>query len=145
MFLNKLKKEEQKLLFLDLAIKAAECSCGISEEERKMIQVFAKEMEIPVKLKSDNSVDQVTSALISISTPKELRIMMFEIIGIMYSDSCYDSKEQNFVTNVSCKFGIDDSIVKDMELLVKKYSELYSSICEVVMGMPGILTKEPDY
>ena len=58
MFLNSLK-DSQKKLFLDLAIKAADASGGISSQEKNMLKAFALEMRIPARYdcgKSENEI-----------------------------------------------------------------------------------------
>ncbi len=135
MFLNRLK-DEQKGLFLELAIKAAESSCGISKEEREMIKAFAKEMNIPVKYECEMNFEQITNSLLKISSHKDLRIITFEIIGIMYSDSTYDETERAFVKDMAEKFSLEDGLIQKMEVLLENYSKLYSEIYELIISHP---------
>ena len=138
MFLDKLK-DAQKELFLELAIKAADSSCGISKEERMMLEAFAKEMNIPVKYECEKTVKQITDALIKISNKKELRIIIFEIIGIMYSDSNYDETERKFVKDLQEMFSLDTELVKKMESTILQYTKLYIDIYDLVINGPAIL------
>ncbi len=140
MFLNRLK-EEQKGLFLELAIKAAESSCGVSEEEREMITAFAKEMNIPVKYECEKTFEQITDSLLKISSKKDLRIITFEIIGIMYSDSTYDESEREFVKDLAGKFSLDDRLTQKMDVLIEKYSKLYAEIYELIVNEPAVFQK----
>ena len=91
MFLNALK-DSQKNLFLDLAIKAAESSDGISVQEKSMLKAFALEMRIPARYECETSKESILEELKSISTERDLKIIAFEILGIMFSDSEYDGR-----------------------------------------------------
>lgn len=132
MFLNSLK-DSQKNLFLDLAIKAADSSGGISTQEKNMLKAFALEMRIPPKYECDKSVADILEALKKRSTKKEFKIITFEILGIMYSDSEYDAVEKTFVENVAEAFDIDSGCINEMEKIIKKYSSLYTEICDIVL------------
>ena len=141
MFLNRLN-DEQKSLFLELAIKAAESSCGISKEEREMIKAFAKEMNIPVKYECEMNFEQITDYLLKISSHKDLRIIIFEIIGIMYSDSTYDETERTFVKNLAEKFSLEGGLIQKMEVLLENYSKLYAEIYELIINHPIVFRKK---
>ena len=132
MFLNNLNNE-QKNLFLELAIKAAEISRGMSLEEKNMLKEFALEMMITPKYETIKSSEEIIKRLTEISSKKDLRIITFEILGIMYSDSNYDETEKDFVFSIANAFGITKESVIDMDSAIKKYSELYSEICNLVL------------
>lgn len=132
MFLNSLK-DTQKNLFLDLAIKAADASGGISEQEKNTLKAFALEMRIPAKYECNKTEEIILEDLKKCSSRKELKIVAFEILGIMYSDSEYDDAERRFVTSMAESFGIDEKIIDEMERVIQRYSSLYTEICEVVL------------
>ena len=132
MFLNNLNNE-QKNLFLEFAIKAAEISRGMSLEEKNMLKEFALEMMITPKYETIKSSEEIIKRLTEISSKKDLRIITFEILGIMYSDSNYDETEKDFVFSIANAFGITKESVIDMDSAIKKYSELYSEICNLVL------------
>lgn len=133
MFLNMLK-EAQKNLFLDLAVKAAEASGGISVDEKNVLKEFALEMRISPRYECAGTVAEILGELKRISTEKELKIVTFEILGIMYSDSDYDDAEREFVSAVTEMFGIDSRTADEMENLVRKYVALYTEISDAVLA-----------
>lgn len=98
-----------------------------------MLKAFALEMRIPPKYECDKSVADILEALKKRSTKKELKIITFEILGIMYSDSEYDAVEKTFVEKVAEAFNIDSGCINEMEKIIKKYSSLYTEICDIVL------------
>lgn len=133
MFLNSLN-DSQKDLFLDLAIKAADASRGISVQEKNMLKAFALEMRIPPKYECAESELGILDEMKKRSTKKELKIITFEILGIIYSDSEYDDVEKAFVDTLAKTFDIASECVDEMESIIKKYSSLYSEICDIVLS-----------
>ena len=132
MFLGMLE-EEQKELFLDLAIKAAASSGGIAIEEKNMLKSFAKELQIPPKYQCRKRVTGIIDRLKAISDEKSLRIVMFEILAEMYSDSEYDETERQFIATMAESFNISQDTVNEMDSLLKRYAKLYRDICELVL------------
>ena len=132
MFLNSLK-DSQKNLFLDLAIKAADASGGISEQEKNMLKAFALEMRIPARYDCGKSEEEILEEIKRKSSRKELKIIVFEILGIMYTDSEYDDSERKFVSLVSERLNIEKQTIDKMENIIKKYSTLYKEICDVTL------------
>ncbi len=133
MFLNNLN-DKQKKLFLTLAIKAADASGGISFEEKNMLKLFAMEMNIEPQYSSEDDLDEVINELFNCSTAKELQIVLFELLGIMYSDADYDEQEQQFVDRIAERFEIGSEKIKRMDEEISKYSSLYKEICGVVLN-----------
>ena len=133
MFLNSLK-DSQKNLFLDLAIKAADASGGISEQEKNMLKAFALEMRIPARYDCEKSEEEILEELKRKSSRKDLKIVAFEILGIMYSDTEYDDVERQFVSSMVEQLNIDKHIIDEMGSIIKRYSTLYTEICDVVLA-----------
>ncbi len=132
MFLNSLN-DKQKKLFLTLAIKAADISGGISFEEKNMLKLFAMEMNIEPRYSTEDDLDDVINELFNCSTVKELQIVLFEILGIMYSDSEYDAQERKFVDRIAERFEIGSEKIRRMDEEISKYTSLYKEICGVVL------------
>lgn len=132
MFLNSLN-DKQKKLFLTLAIKAADISGGISFEEKNMLKLFAMEMNIEPRYSTEDDLDDVINELFNCSTVKELQIVLFEILGIMYSDSEYDAQERQFVDRIAERFEIGSEKMRRMDEEISKYTSLYKEICGVVL------------
>jgi len=132
-FLN-LLNEKQKTLFLKLAVKAAEANDTVSGEEAAMLDEFAKEMQIDPVHESEEPTDELLCKIVNISSKKALRIVTFEILGILYSDGKYDDAERMFVKKMSDTFGISSETVEDMERAINEYASVYSRITKIVFN-----------
>ena len=64
-------KDEQKDLFLQLAVQAAKANGKFDETEKEMLIKFANEMNIEPKSESDKSIDELTEELAKITGKEE--------------------------------------------------------------------------
>ena len=85
MFLNSLSKK-QKNLFMNLAIKAAEANGVVELAEKNMLKAYSMEMEIAPFYTSDCDIETVLQETKAVSTESELRVVLFELMGILISD-----------------------------------------------------------
>ena len=131
MFLG-LLNDGQKKLFLELAVKAAEANDVVTVEEQNVMEAFAREMQIEPVYNSDDSLDELLEQFCSSSSQKVKRIVLFELLGVLFSDSEFDEKEKLFISSVIEKFGIDESKVKDMRDAITEYANLYNRIVRIV-------------
>jgi len=106
MFLHLLNKVQEHL-FLELAIKAAEVNGIVTDEETKMIDEFAREMMIEPFYVLDSSVEDILDKIDNLSFRKVKKICLFEVLGIMFSDSEYDDEEKKFMLETIDKFNIE--------------------------------------
>ena len=132
MFLE-LLKDEQKDLFLQLAVVAAKANGKFDETEQEMLIKFANEMNIEPKSESDKSFDELVAELAKISSKKEKKIILFEAIGILNSDGEFDEKEAEYLANVAKKFDISKEDLEYMMSLVSYYIELFDEIVYTVV------------
>lgn len=133
MFLNCLNNK-QKSLFIELAIKAAESNGIVELEEKNMLKSFAVEMNIKPVYHTDHDLESIIDEIKDISSEKELRIILFEILGIMMADSVVDEEEKNFIEKIVKKFDVDVSIVEIMMNLLHDYVKIYQEILQVVLN-----------
>ncbi len=131
MFLG-LLNDGQKKLFLELAVKAAEANDVVTVEEQNVMEAFAREMQIEPVYNSDDSLDELLEQFCSSSSQKVKRIVLFELLGVLFSDSEFDEREKLFISRVIEKFGIDESKVKDMRDAITEYANLYNRIVRIV-------------
>lgn len=132
MFLNSLSNK-QKNLFIQLAIKAAEINGVVEFEEKNMLKTFAMEMDIAPIYSADNvTTEEVLNELILVSSKQELRIIIFEILGIMIADSEFDEKEEDFVNNMIYQFAVHEKEKEEMLVVLKDYLRLYNKIVGIV-------------
>ncbi len=132
MFLEMLK-DEQKDLFLQLAVQAAKANGKFDETEKEMLIKFANEMNIEPKSESDKSIDELTEELAKITGKKERKIILFEAIGILNSDGEFDEKEAEYLANIAKKFEISKEDLEYMMSLVSYYVELFDEIVYTVV------------
>ena len=126
-------KDEQKDLFLQLAVVAAKANGKFDETEQEMLIKFANEMNIEPKSESDKSFDELVAELAKISSKKEKKIILFEAIGILNSDGEFDEKEAEYLANVAKKFDISKEDLEYMMSLVSYYIELFDEIVYTVV------------
>lgn len=126
-------KDEQKDLFLQLAVVAAKANGKFDETEQEMLIKFANEMNIEPKSESNKSFDELVDELAKISSKKEKKIILFEAIGILNSDGEFDEKEAEYLANVAKKFDISKEDLEYMMSLVSYYIELFDEIVYTVV------------
>lgn len=127
MFLRMLNSE-QRVLFLDLAVVAAEANNIVEEAEKNLIEAYADEMSIEVNKTSQMSVEEICKKLKNISNSKELNVISFEIVGMIMSDNRYDSEEKAFITEMAEIFEIPMERINIMFNYVNEYKELVRKI-----------------
>ena len=127
MFLRPLNNE-QKELFLDLALAAATANNVLEDAEKAMLVAYADEMSIDVNEVAPMPVEEICRKLKAISNSKELNQISFEIVGMMISDNEYDDDEKHFISKMAEIFEIPMSRIDEMFTCVNAYSELIKRI-----------------
>lgn len=127
MFLRSLN-ETQKELFLDLATQAANANDVVEENEKALLESYVDEMGIEVTAAKNLPLDELLTQLHNLSTQLEMNQVMFELVGMMMSDSEYDEKEKDFIKKVAEHFEIGEEKIKTMYSYVNEYSELIRKI-----------------
>lgn len=132
MFLDMLNKDEKEW-FLDLAIKAAEANGDVAQEETQMLRTFAAELNIPARTKTDRELNDILKDFSDNSSKKSKKIVLFEIIGILFADSEFDDEEKKYLDKVTTALDLDDSVKNDMITEINEYSALFNRICATVL------------
>lgn len=127
MFLRPLNNE-QKELFLDLALAAASANDVIEKKEKYLLEAYADEMGIDVSLAKAKNVEDICSKLKEISTSVELNQISFEIVGMMLSDNEYDEDEKVFIEKMASIFAIPLERIEEMLACVNDYTKLITRI-----------------
>ena len=96
MFLEILK-DDQKDLFLQLAVIAAKENGYVDEAESEMLLKFANEMKIAPRAEAILSLDEIIDGLAKSCDKREKKVVLFEAAGIMNTDGEYDDKEYEFL------------------------------------------------
>lgn len=132
MFLQSLKNE-QKILFLQLAIKAAEANGIVDLAEKNMLKAYAMEMEITPFYTASCDLDEILHNLKKSSTERDLRIILFEILGVLFSDGEFDSVEHHFAQKVYSTLDISQKKYNEMLELLNDYAKIYTKIVDTVL------------
>lgn len=133
MFLNLLNKS-QKRLFLELAVRATEANGVVEIEEKNMLKEFALEMQETPVYSTEKSTEDLLKLIKKDSSEKSLKIVVFEILGIMYSDKVYDSEEKEFIDNMVKAFELPQDLPEKYNQLIVRYASLYKEILTEVIG-----------
>ncbi len=127
MFLRPLSND-QKELFLNLALAAASANNLIEDSERLLLVAYADEMSIDVNKASMMQMDEICRKLKQISNSKELNQIAFEIVGMMMIDNEYDKEEKTFILKMAEIFEIPQSRIDKMFSCANEYSALIKKI-----------------
>lgn len=132
MFLNSLN-DRQKLLFIELAIKAAESNELVALEEKNMLKAFSIEMGIAPIYQTNKDLDSIVDNITANSTEKERKIILFETLGIIISDTIFDDREKIFINKIVEKFKLDSCLVDEMVKLLFEYKKICQDIEEIII------------
>jgi uncharacterized tellurite resistance protein B-like protein len=105
MFLNRLNKEEQ-FAFLELAHHVARSDNTVDDTEKEMIHGYCVEMQIE---NIDFNKDQfdIYNSLEKIKDKRSQKIVMLEIMAIIYADNFLHEEEQKVIEIMLEKFGLN--------------------------------------
>lgn len=121
MYLNRLS-DEQKNIFLDVCIHAANANNDFADEEKLYIRQYCEEMRLPkVRYETDSDIKELIPRLVKISTKSELKMITIELMGLLLSDQCYDSFEKEFM----------DYFSKETELTNQKFQQIFDALNEL--------------
>lgn len=122
MFLNLLDHKEKKS-FLKLAHHVANSDNDFSDEQKQIINQYCIEMQI-----DDISLDEKNEAFISvleeIKNPKSQRIILLEIMALIYSDNYLHQEEQLLLDEMLKAFKLSNSL-----------SEVYANWSKSVLAL----------
>ena len=131
MFLNQLSVKEKEA-FISLSVHVSNSNGIFADEEKVMIQEYSKEMEIP---EFDTNEAKSIDEIINVFKSSELhikKVIMLEVLGLVYSDGFYDAEEENFIKKFSDDIGLADEIVESLTVAIKKYSDALKEVCGAV-------------
>jgi len=108
MFLNRLSQEEKKA-FLELAYYMAKVDDNFMDEQKEIISQYCFEMSIDDINFDENKFD-LLKVLKHFKNPKSQKIVLLEIMALVYADNILHPKEQE-VLEIMCKeFGLDENL-----------------------------------
>lgn len=133
MFLE-LLNTEKKIMFLHLAANAANVNGVLDEAEKQLLEMYAKQMDVEVIEKSDIPLEVVLERLNNICDFNEKKVILFELIGVLFADKEYDDSERRFLESIAYKFGISNEMIDTMVSLMKEYIDLYNRTFENILN-----------
>lgn len=129
MFLNQLS-EKEKRAFISLGIHVAKSDGIFVEEEQKMLKEYCKEMEIEYLDSVQPMLIDELVQLYSESKGHIKKIILFELLGLAYSDGKYHDTEKVFISEFAKKIGLCDTDVEKATRLFIKYFTLVEEIVQ---------------
>jgi len=109
MFLNRLKQEE-KLEFLKLAHYVARVDGKFVNQEELTIFTYCKEMKIS-DIDFDESKYNMEASMSIVKSKRTKKIIILEILALIYSDELFHPKEKEVVGKLSEIFNIDPNLL----------------------------------
>lgn len=132
MYLNRLNNE-QKELFLDLCINAAEADNNFAAEEKRLIEQYCEEMQMAgVRLQADHDFESAVSNLMNISSKEDLRMILLEITALVLADGKFDKAEKEFVDRLVKLTGMESETFDKMKQLLTDLTQLYRNIDDLI-------------
>lgn len=133
MYLGQLSNEKKEL-FLDLSIHVALSNNDLAAEEKATIDAYCDEMGLPASdYVAKKDLQEVLEELKMKCTNTEKNIILIEIVGLMMSDSIYDTMEEKFMKDVQAALGISDEKVEKAILAVRQLMQAYKMLNEIIV------------
>jgi len=108
MFLNRLKKKE-KIAFLELAHNVARSDGDFSHKQKEIILTYCFEMQIDNINYSDDKFN-LQKVLSKFKTNKSKKIVLLEIMALIYSDNIVHKEEQKIIDRMLEYFGLSKAL-----------------------------------
>ena len=131
MFLNQLNDNEKEA-FVSLCIHAAKANNDFATEERNMIAEYCKEMNIVFfDAETCKSIEDIKKLYMN-SDVSVKRIVLLEVLGLMYSDGVFDNDEETFVKELALGIGLTEEDIIIQTSLLNRYIELSKDMVKAI-------------
>ena len=121
MFLNQLSEREKKA-FLELSVHVSN-SNGVFADEEMDIKEFNVDNVAPL----EEVIDDIKMSSLHIK-----KIILLEILGLVYADGTYDDNEKGFVLRFVKEIGLTEEIAEAQTVAIKEYLEVLKKIAKLV-------------
>lgn len=108
MFLNRLN-EEEKVAFLELAHCIARCDSDFSDLQKEIINSYCIEMQI-INIEYNYEKFNLELVLNKIKSAQSERIILLEVMALIYSDDTLHEEEKKILNTMIEKFKLNHSI-----------------------------------
>lgn len=122
MFLSMLSKKEQEY-FLELANLAMQVDGIVTESEREMIENFRQEMMLLDYKIQDIPLDKLKMN-IDLSTKRNKKVFLFELVGMMYADSEVSEEEKSWLLDLAVAWGFRENELRKIIRWVMDFNDL---------------------
>lgn len=131
MFLNQLS-EKEKDAFVSLSIHVSNSDGIFADEERIMIQEYCREMGISFfDANNAKTMDEIVE-IFSASEDRIKKIVLLEVLGLVYCDGLFDEKEKTFIKEYASKIGLSDEQVELQVSVIKEYFGVIKKISKCI-------------
>lgn len=132
MFLKQLNQEEKEI-FLKLAIAVIRADEKIQESEKAFIAEYAHEMDIP---SYDLNMDVDTYSLFKIVKEKSSdtvkRIFLVELTACAYSDGDFAKEEKDLIDSMLTEFGLKKHDLSECIKLLNNYTSIAAALSRFI-------------
>lgn len=133
MYLNLLNRR-QKDCFLGLAYNVSNADGDFCEQEHQLLESYCKEMEIEyTEATAKKKIDDILAEITTIFNEKTIKIVLFELIGLVMVDKKFDDLERDLINKIISFFPIDSNFLQQVETLVLSYLDLQNSINALIL------------
>ena len=108
MFLNRLN-EKEKIAFLKLAHYIAHSDNDFSNKEKETMAIYCAEMQIN-DIDFDKANFDLDSTLLEIESSQSQKIVLLEIMALVYSDNILHQSEQEVLEKIVNKFNLNPKL-----------------------------------
>ncbi len=108
MFLNRLN-EKEKIDFLKLAHYIAHSDNDFSNKEKETMAIYCAEMQIN-DIDFDKANFDLDSTLLEIESSQSQKIVLLEIMALVYSDNILHQSEQEVLEKIVNKFNLNPKL-----------------------------------
>lgn len=127
MFLNELNNEEKKA-FLSLSVHAANANGVFEDEERAMMEEYCKEMGVSFFDIKDTQPLDIIMDIFQKSGKRVKKIVLLEMLGLLYADGTYDDDEKKLVVEYGMKVGVTKEEIDMITFHIKRYLDVVNDI-----------------
>ena len=132
MFLQAIDMSDRNL-FVKLANMLIRIDGVITEDEKNIINAYKQETQLEEIFYNVN--ETVESIVKKISDDKVVRnIIVFELLGIAYSDANYSVEEKDFITKICKQLGIDELQLNNIENAVVNCIAANQQATDIIMN-----------
>ena len=132
MFLDRLKSEEKKA-FMVIANHAAEINGVVEEQEKQLLSEYCLELQISGNEAEGMKYEEAVP-LFALAERSKKRILIFEILGLLYADGVFDDEEKQFIVELTQSIGLNKNEFDRILASLDRYIESVTEITEVILS-----------